>query len=137
MIEYFIFESRYFFLGSQNGIFKFFEIFGYVTFAIAQGLLSDIFFRRQAQVGFCDFNIISENLVVTDFQVADAGFFFFARLQFGDVSFGVVHDLPEPVHIRIKTVFYDAAFPNRKGRFIGYGPVDQTIDLGDILTPRH
>ena len=52
-------------------------------------LLAYIIFRDQIIIGFCDFQIISEDFIVADFQIFDAGSFPFAAFQSGDPVLGV------------------------------------------------
>ncbi len=64
-------------------------------------------------MGFCDFNIVAENLVEPYLQRVDAGAFSFLLFQAGDPRFPLADDLPEPIQLAVIAVFDDSTLFDR------------------------
>ena len=73
----------------QDQGFVFFHFRGDVAFSIDQRLFANVIRRGLVGVAVGDFDVITENLVVTNFEGLDAGSFAFEAFQVGDPFAGM------------------------------------------------
>ena len=85
-----------------------------------------------------DLDVITENLIVPDFQRLDARLFPFALLDFLQHFFAVVSDSPILVKLRVVTGLDDSSLANGKPRFVhdsAIQEIDQFVIRTDIILP--
>ena len=72
--------------GVQHHRFELLELRHDVSLRVGQGLTPDVVVGQARNVALADLDVIAENMVVTDFQAADAGAFPLPALQASDVA---------------------------------------------------
>ncbi len=74
-------EAEYLFFRPQNLVLVRFEFIGDVSFAIDQGLFSNVVVGNFVRVDFGHFDVITENLVVLHFELGNIGLLSFSGLD--------------------------------------------------------
>ena len=133
LAEAVIFQGIELVLGVEDGIFQLFQPDCGIAFRPDQGLLAHIVFGHQVLKGIGDFKIIAEDLVVFDPEVFDSGPFPVLRLQVHQPLLSLGPGFPQMVYILIEACFNDTALPDRDGRFLLDGPVQQIQQVFELI----
>ena len=133
LAEAVIFQGIELVLGVEDGILQLLEPDCGIAFGPDQGLLAHIVFGHQVLKGIGDFKIITEDLVVFDPEVFDPGPFPVLRLQVHQPLLSLGPGFPQVVNILIEACFDDAALPDRDGRFLFDGPVQQIQQVFELI----
>ena len=122
--EQFKFQCRDPVGGGENVALQVLQLLGDIALTVYEGLLADIGVRHLIFKGIGHLDVVAENLVVADFQGADAGFLLLLRLHGGHETLAAVENAPESVHFRVKAVPDELPLADGKGRLILQGVGD-------------
>ena len=82
-----------------------FKLVSNVSFAVYKSLLALVAIRHFVRKGFGHFDIVSENLIVSDFERADTRFFPFSRFEVCEPFFCGVFDIAHLVESFVVALF--------------------------------
>ena len=114
------------------------QLLGNIALAVDQGLLADIGIRHLVLEGVGHLDVVSEYLVVSDLQGADAGFLLFGGLHGGDDALAAMEDAPQAVHLRVEALPDELPLPDGEGGIVAQGAADevrqvlQGVQLGQL-----
>ena len=111
------FQRKYLLFRPQYLFFVFFQFFGNITFGIHQGLFAYPFGRDFVLVGVTHLDIISEDVVETDFKARYARQFYFPCLYLQEIIFARISDCTQFVQLGVHACRNHAA-PVQQGRRI-------------------
>ena len=100
---------------------QFLQLLGDVALAVHQGLLADVVCRDLVPEGVGDLDVVAEDLVVPDFQGADAGLLLLPLLQLREEALAAGEDVPELVQLGVVAVPDEAPLPDGEGRLVAEG----------------
>ena len=129
LTEQIVFQSTEFVLRIQDGILQFLQSGHGKPLRIGQRLLSGIIVGNQIQIGFGYLKIVTEHLVILDFQVFDSCAFPLRVFQFGKPGLSFRFGPAQVIHILIIPLPDHAAFPNGNGRLLLDGIPDQRAQI--------
>ena len=124
LLEDLVFQGCQPVFGGENLGFQVFQLLGDVALAVGQGLLADVGGGHLVHKGFADFDIIAEDPVKAHLQGADAGFFPLTGLNGGNGAGAAIHDVPEPVSIRVRPPADHTPLPDGQRGLIDNGVFD-------------
>ena len=107
--------------GGEDGVLQFLQLLGDVALAVHQGLLADVVRRDLLPEGVGDLDVVAEDLVVPDFQGADAGLLLLPLLQLREEALAAGEDVPELVQLGVVAVPDEAPLPDGEGRLVAEG----------------
>src|SRR5512142_1741642 len=111
----------------------FLELRRYEPLGVRERLLSDIVLWHGSEVRLGHFDIVAENLVVAYFERTDARALPLALLDARDPSLAFGADGPQPVKTGVIPFFDQPALPERKGRIVVNGLVDELIQVREVV----
>ena len=132
--EQLVFQSRQLLLRSKDRILQFLQFRRNIALRVGQRLFADIILRHQILVGIGHLQIIAEDFIIFDPEILDAGPLPLFGLDLGQPGLSLGPGGAEPVHILMVTVPNHISLPDRNGRLLLDGTVDQFIQ---ILQPVH
>ena len=124
-----IFQRRQLLLRTKDRVLQFLQFRRNITLGIGQRLLADIVRRHQILIGIGHFQIISEYFIEFDPEIFDAGPLPLLRFNLRQPGFPLGSGGAEPVHILMITVPDHISLPDRNGRILLNGTVDQLIQI--------
>ena len=89
------------FICTKNFIFQLFEFGRYVAFSRGKRLLADKTVRYTSHIAAAYLDIIAKDLVETDFQLGNPGFFLEFGFHLRQVASAAVHDIPQFIYLGI------------------------------------
>ena len=108
--------------GGENLVLQVLEFLGNEALAVDQGLFADVGVRHLIFKRIADLDVVSEDLVIADFQRPDAGFLLLPGLHLRNDAFAPLEDVPQTVHLLVKAVPDEAPLPDGEGRLVADGP---------------
>src|SRR6266498_1905315 len=134
-LKEFVFEFHAPLFGAENFALHFLQFGSDETLAIGDGLLADILRRNFVEVSFCDFDVVTEDRIETDFERLDASARDLVLLKFRDPIFASAHGGAQFVERGIEAVVYDAAFFDCERWFVqdsAFKDVDEFGKLSEL-----
>ena len=129
--ENLVFQSGEPLFGGEHLLFQLFQFRCDVALAVGQSLLADVVHGYLVDKGLGNFNVVTENTVVADFQRADAGLLPLCGLNGQNGAGAALHNIPQAVCLLVSTGTDDAALPDSKGRLVHDGVFDQIGAVGE------
>ena len=113
-----LFSGGGFFVGGQDFFFVFLQFGRDETLAVFQRLLANEGFRDFVSVGVGHFEVVTENFVVTDLQVVDAGFVHLPLLISGDPFFAAAGQQSKLIEFFVVPFTNEVSVRCRKRTFV-------------------
>ena len=106
---YEITEERFFvgdgaFFGVKDFLFFFLKVVGVEAFGVGGSLFTGVVKGDEIEVGFGDFDEVTEGVVEFYFEVFDAGFLTFGFFEIGDPRFVVAHEGAHVIEVGVVSV---------------------------------
>ena len=112
------FHRKYLLLCSENLLLVFLQLLSDVSFCLCQRLLSNPVGRYLVLVCIADLQIVSENIIITYLQTADARLLHLTLLYAHQVVLAVSGDRPQLVQLAIHSVTNDISLANLLRRIL-------------------
>ena len=121
------------FVGSQNLVLILLQLRRDEPLGVDQGLFANVGLWHVLQLPLGHFDIVAEDLVVTDLQVSDTAAFLFGGLVFGQPFSPLFGRHAQVIQLLVVTAPYHATVLQADRRFIGDGLVDQVNHVWQVL----
>ena len=121
------------FVGGEDFAFVFFEFGRSETLGVDEGLLALVIGGSEMEIGFGNFNVVAEDLVVADFEGVDGGALALALFHGGDDLLGVQAEVAEFVEFGVIAGADDARLGGDSGRFVGDRFIEKIADVGEFV----
>ena len=107
--------------GGEDLALQVLELLGDVPLRVGQGLFADVALRHLTPEGVGHLDIVPEDLVVADFQGADAGLLLLPGLHLRHDALAAFENVPQAVHLFVETVPDESALPDGEGGLVADG----------------
>lgn len=129
LLEEVVFELAGAFIGGKDAGLHFFKFWGDEALAVGDGLFADVVRRDEVQVRFGDFDVVTEDFVVADFEGFDAGAIGFSDLELSDPVFAGGGEGAEFVEFGVKAGFDNAAVLELEWGVINEGALESVEEF--------
>ena len=128
-----VFQLQPFVLGAGDLFLEFLELRGDEAFGVDQGLLADEVLGHMGQLAAADFDIVAEDLVEADLEVANAGARPLAGLQPQNQRLAVAQQAHQFVKLRVVTGPDQVAFPQGHRGVLADGYLQQGLEFAQFV----